>query len=340
MAEQSIPRSIFIGQLRRETLILPGNQVLLDVPGGNVVYAAVGHLGWEADSSPGIVARVGEDYPQTWLQDFSKRGLDIRGVRVLPEAIDLRSFSVYVDRTTRISDDPVRYFAQLGLPFPKTLLGYRAPRQVLDSRTQLSHASLRQADLPGDYLNAQYAHLCPVDYLTQTLMPAVLRQAGFTTVTLDPSPGCMTPIFWEDIPAMITGLTAFMPNEEEMRALFYSRSVDIWEMMAAIANYGCEFVVVKRGANGQLLYDAASRTKWELPAYPARMINPTGAGDAFCGGFLAGYRKTYDPLQALLYGNISASLVVEGNGPFFALDVLPGLPQARLEALRESARRV
>ena len=60
-----------------------------------------------------------------------------------------------------------------------------------------------------------------------------------------------------------------------------------------------------------------------------RVVNPTGAGDAFCGGFLAGYRETYDPLEAALCGNISASLVVEGSGPFYALDVWPGLAEAR-----------
>ena len=70
------------------------------------------------------------------------------------------------------------------------------------------------------------------------------------------------------------------------------------------------------------------------------MVDPNGAGDAFCGGFLAGYRLTYEPLQAALYGNIAASLVVEGNGPFFALDALPGLAGARLEALRQSVRRI
>jgi ribokinase len=70
------------------------------------------------------------------------------------------------------------------------------------------------------------------------------------------------------------------------------------------------------------------------------MVNPLGAGDAFCGGFLAGYRRTYEPLMAVLYGNISASLVVEGHPALYALDVLPGLPQARLEALRQSARKV
>jgi hypothetical protein len=88
------------------------------------------------------------------------------------------------------------------------------------------------------------------------------------------------------------------------------------------------------------LYDADRGRKWEIPAYPARVHNPTGAGDAFCGGFLAGYQRTYDPLEAVLYGNVSFSLVAEGEGPFYALDALPGLPQARLEYLRGSVREV
>jgi sugar/nucleoside kinase (ribokinase family) len=340
VVEGSTLRTIFIGQLLREFYILPGDEVLLDIPGGNLLYAAVGYLTWETDPPPGIVARVGEDYPQGWIQDFSQRGMDTRGVRILPEAIDLRSFFAFQDRATRVRDDPVAHFARLGMPFPKALLGYRAAQPTIDSRTQLKATSLRQSDLPADYLDAQYAHLCPIDYLTHSLMPAVLRQAGFSTVTLDPSPGSMTPIFWDDIPALITGLTAFLPAEDELRKLFHGRSTDLWEMMAGVAAYGCEFVVVKRGAGGQLLYDSTTRNRWEIPAYPARFWNPTGAGDAFCGGFLAGYLRTYDPLEAVLHGNISASLVVEGNKPFFALAVLPGLPKARLEALRETARKV
>jgi len=111
-------------------------------------------------------------------------------------------------------------------------------------------------------------------------------------------------------------------------------------MAEALAAYGCEMIVIKRGEGGQYLYDSAGRARWEVPAYPSRLVDPGGAGDAFCGGFLAGYRRSYDPLEATLYGNISASLVVEGTGPFYALDALPGLAQARLDALRQNVRRI
>jgi len=334
------PRFLVAGRITRQYLVLPSEKPVLDVPGGNVLYAAVGVSVWEPEPPPAIVARVGEDYPQEWLDGFERHGMDTRGVRVLPQAVDVRSLLTYTTRAVRSSEDPVALFARLGLPFPKELLGYRDGASNLDSRTQLQLTSLRQGDIPPDFLDASAAHLCPVDYLTHSLLPAVLRQAEFTTVTLDPSPGYMNPTFWDEVPALVTGLTAFLPSEEEIRTLFQGRSTDLWEMAAALAAYGCEIIVIKRGEGGQLLYDAVARTRWEITAYPARVADPTGAGDAFCGGFLAGYRRTYDPLEAALYGSVSASLVMEGTGPFYALDALPGLAQARLEAVRQAVRKI
>ena len=338
--DRVLPRFLIVGQLTRDYIVFPSGEALLDVPGGNALYAAAGLAVWEPEPPPAIIARVGEDYPQEWLDDFARRGIDTRAVRVLPQAIDVRSFTAFLDKTTRAHDDPVAHFARLGLPFPKSLLGYRSGSGALDSRTRMSVTSMRQGDIPSDFMDASVAHFCPLDYLTHSLLPAVLRQAEVTTVTLDPSPGYMNSTYWNDVPALITGLTAFLPAEEDLCALFQGRSQDLWEMAEALAVYGCEIIVIKRGERGQLLYDASTRTRWEIPAYPARLVDPTGAGDAFCGGFLAGYRRSYDPLQAALYGNISASLVVEGIGPFYALDALPGLAQARLDALRQSVRKI
>jgi sugar/nucleoside kinase (ribokinase family) len=334
------PRFLVAGQLRRNYVILPDGTARLDVPGGNALFAAVGLTVWEPDPPVGLVARIGEDYPQEWLESIRQHGLDIRGVHILPEAVDVRSFLAYQDRNTRSDEEPVVHFARLGMAFPKALLGYRNPASALDSRTRLLPYSLRQGDIPADFMDASAAHLCSLDYLTHSVLPAILRQAEFTTVTLDPSQGYMNPTYWDDVPALITGLTAFLPAEEEVRSLFHGRSTDLWEMAEALSAYGCEIIVIKCGERGQLLYDAASRSRWEVPPYPARVVDPIGAGDAFCGGFLAGYRRSFDPLQAVLHGNISASLVVEGSDPFYALDALPGLAEARLNAIRQSIRKV
>ena len=189
-------------------------------------------------------------------------------------------------------------------------------------------------------MHATGAHFCPLDYLTHSLLPAELRQSGFTTITLDPARRYMNPNFFDQVPSILTGLTAFMPSEDKLRELFRGRSDDLWEMAEALASYGCDIIIIKRAIQGQLLYDASTNTRYEIPAYPSREADLTGAGDAFCGGFLAGYRRSFDALEAALYGNISASLVIEGSGPFYALDSLPGLADARMDVIRQSVRKI
>lgn len=333
------PNYIFAGTLTRDYFITADGKPVIDILGGSLPYAAVGFKFWES-SPPGVIGRVGEDFPQHWLTDLQDHGIDIRGITILPEAIDLRSFYVYTDKTTRATGDPIPFFSQLGLPFPKELLGYKDKSKRICSRTAFSPTSLRRDDIPDDYKEATIAHICPVDYLTHSLMPAVFRQMGYTTITLDPAPGYMNPNFRNEVPPIFTGLTAFLPSEEDMRNLFQGQTDDLWEMADSIAAYGCEIIIIKRGARGQFILDAEAKKRWEIPAYNARIVNPTGVGDAFCGGFLVGYRQTYDPVEATLMGNVSASIVSEGVGAFFGLDVLPGLPQARLDHLRQTVRRI
>ena len=308
----------------------------LDTPGGNLLYAAAGLANW--DEGIGLVSRVGEDYPRAWIENFQQRGFDIQGINILPEPLDLRQFIAYSNLYTRHTNNPVSHFASRELQFPKALFGYKDPTSQEDRPEARTAHSLRPKDIPADYYHATGAHFCPLDYLTHSLIPALLRQSGFTTLTLDPARNYMNPNFFEKVPAIITGLTAFLPSEQKLRELFRGRSDDIWEMAEALAAYGCEIIVVKRAIEGQLIYDAGSKTRYEIPAYPGREKDLTGAGDAFCGGFMAGWRRTFNGLEAALYGNVSASLAIEGSGPFFSLDALPGLAQARLDVLRQSVR--
>lgn len=331
-------RYLFIGKIQRDYIIPPNQKAHLNIPGGNLLYAAAGFALWETDA--GLVARVGEDFPQEWLESIAQLGFDTRGIRILPETIDLRNFIAYQDADTPKNDAPVSSFARIGLPLPKSLLGYSPPTPQLDSKTQPNPFTIRIRDVPEDYLDAIAAHICPLDYQSHILLPTLLRQGHITTLTLDPASGYMDPIFWDEIPAIIKGLTALLLSEKKALALFQGRSNDLWEIAQTLAGYGCEIVVIKRGAQGQYVYDHYSRRRWSVPAYPVRVSDPTGAGDAFCGGFLAGYQKSYDALGATLYGNVSASLVIEGTGAFYALDALEGLAQARLEMLTGMVHKV
>jgi sugar/nucleoside kinase (ribokinase family) len=331
-------RFVIAGQLRRDYILLPEGKHYLDQPGGNALYTAAGLAVWETGC--GLISRVGEDYPDEWLEKIARKGFDRRGIHVLPESIDLRSFVAYPDLETANFDNPISHFARLGLPFPKSLLGYTVQPNQFDSRNIPKPLTIRHNDFPSDYLDATAAHLCPLDYLSHTLLPQLLRQGHISTITLDPSAGYMNPTFLDDLPVILGGITAFLPSEQKVRSLFEGKTEDLWEMAEALSNYGCEIIVIKRGMQGQYVYEHTTRSRWIIPSYSARVFDPTGAGSAFCGGFLAGYRNSYDPLEAALYGNIASSLVIEGSGPFYALDTLPGLANARLGSLRNMVRKL
>jgi len=337
--DQSIPiRFVIAGQLRRDYRLPPEGGPVLDAPGGSLYYATSGLAIWE--SGIGMVGRVSPDYPVEWIKRLQNYHLDTRGIHPVVEPVDMRFFCVYDDTGAAQNENPVGAFARSGHPFPKELLDYNFYLPGMDSRTRLSPLSTRLADIPSDYLDAAAAHICPMDYLAHSLLPPGLRQGHITTITLDPSAGYMNPIFWDDIPPILNGLTAFLTSEEKITNLFHGRSTDLWEMAETLSSYGCELIVIKRGPRGQYLFDGETRSRWVIPAYPGRVIDPTGAGDAFCGGFLAGWRSSYSPLQAALQGNISASLVMESSSAFYGLDVMNGLAQARMQALQDRVRTV
>lgn len=329
-------RLVFAGQLRRQYLLPPDGPPLLDAPGGNLLYTACGARLWAASAA--LLARVGEDYPHDWLRQFEQKGMDPHGIKILPGPMDLRSFMVYTDPNTFQRSNPVSHFARLGAAFPKGLLGYQPPSNDADSRIRSKSDSPKITDIPADYFLAKAVHLCPLDFLAHAQLAPAFRQAGVTTVTIDPGPGYMNGNFLNDLRALLQGITAFLPSEDEIRALFWGRTTDLWEMAETLGSYGVEIVVIKRGARGQYIYDHRSHKKWDAPAYPGRMVDPTGSGDAFCGGFLAGFMTAFDPLQAALYGNVSASLSLEGSGAFYLLDSMPGLAQARLQSLADIVR--
>lgn len=331
------PAFIFIGQLTRDYLLPPRGQPLLDSPGGNLLHAAGGFSVWR--KNPGLVSRVGEDYPRRWLKDLELRGWDITGIRVQPGMLDLRNFLAYSENFELTRMNPVPQFARRGVPFPRALLGYQPPEDGRPLPGKTDPATPLVSDIPSEYLDAGAFHLCPLELTAHQQFLDNLR-GSMRILTLDPGSGVMNPASQREVRSLVHGLTAFLPSLEEITSFFWGQTNDPWEMAAAIGDIGCEYVVIKCGARGQLLYDAGSRRRWEIPAYPARLADPTGAGDAFCGGFLAGYRRDYDALEGVLHGNVSASFAIEGSGPFHPLDVTPGLAEARLEALRGMVREI
>lgn len=331
-----------VGGLREDYALLYSGEARLRELGGSAVYAAAGAKVW----TPwvGIVARVGSNYPAAWLSKLRERGLDIEGVKVLPEAQDTRFFYAYQSLEGRSETDPAAHFARVGLPLPAELAGY----VPLSSRPldlgKFGPLAVRAGDVPTSYLHAHGFHFAPDEFMVHDTLPVRMRHQGIACITCDPDPRYMQPAMAEKVRTMVRGLDAFLPSETEARAFFATTPgappMELWQAAEAFGAMGTKVVVVKSGAHGQLVYDAEAKCKWHVPAYPAKVRDLTGAGDAYCGGFLVGLVQTHDPVDAAVRGAVSASIVIEGRGPFYALDSTPGLAEARAQALRELVQRI
>lgn len=331
-------RFVLVGGLNRDYLLPLSGTPQLDVLGGHLAYAAVGLA--VAGETAGLMARVDNRFPLSRLDRFAEMGFNLEGIKVIPQAMDARRFFAYADSSTIYSDDPVQHFSQRGLAFPVDLLSYQPHSPSISSRTAPLAQSVQISDVPEAYLEASAVHIAPLDYLTHMIIPSVFRQGQTTTLTLSSTPGYMTPSFWEEVPGLISDLTAFITSEGEIRNLFQGRSTSLEQMAEQLGDAGPEFILIRRQDSGSWLYDRSNHRHWMVPDYPARVVDPTGADDAFAGGFLAAYRQTYDPVESVLQGAIAASLVVEGSGVYYALDAMPGLVQARRSALRELIRQI
>jgi sugar/nucleoside kinase (ribokinase family) len=329
---------VTLGGLRQDYCITHDGQVYLGVIGGNAIYSAVGAKLWS--ESVGLVSRVGSDFPAEWLDELLRAGFNIDGITQLSEPINTCTFYAYLSPEVRIDTNPASHFLRINHPLPKALIDYRSSTEGQDNRDEFTPLAIRPNDLPIHLNTALGAHLAPAEYLTHTTIPFQLRELGVPIVTLDPSERYMNPSFKEELPIVISGLDAFLPSESEARAFFRSPEMDLFQMAKVFSEWGCRWVVIKRGARGQFLWDNDAKQGWQIPAYPARVKDVTGAGDAFCGGFLVGLEETKDAIEATLRGNISASLTIEGSEALFALEALPGLKEERLNTLRPYVKRV
>jgi sugar/nucleoside kinase (ribokinase family) len=94
---------------------------------------------------------------------------------------------------------------------------------------------------------------------------------------------------------------------------------------------GPRYVVLKKGEHGAFL--VGRDVRFALPAYPVEeVVDPTGAGDSFAGGFM-GYvaaQEDFEPpslRRAMVYGTVTASLCVQG----FGVEALRGATRAAID---------
>ena len=130
----------------------------------------------------------------------------------------------------------------------------------------------------------------------------------------------------------------YVANDQEARAL--SGEDNLIKAARGLRCRGPKMVLIKKGEHGVLFY--SDRFILSLPAYPTdKVIDPTGAGDTFAGGFMgylakAGRVSASTIKKALAYGTIAASFNVEAFGIEKTSRLTLGQVNHRLAKFREA----
>jgi len=141
---------------------------------------------------------------------------------------------------------------------------------------------------------------------SNTPFEAQKKLASLNTVSLDPG---MLYAGRDDIWELIDRTKILLPSEAEMKKLTglnYKKGVE------KVIAHGVEIVAVKLGEKGCYVTDG--RRKFKVPAISARVVDTTGAGDAFNAGFLYAFCRGYDIEICGIAGNFVAARCIEKLG--------------------------
>lgn len=230
----------------------------------------------------GIVAVVGEDFPDTYIDMLNKRGVDTRGLKKVPGG-----------KTFRWKG---RYDYDLN--------------QARTIETQLNVFSDFKPQIPEDYRDAPFIFLANIDPELQMEVLAQVRNPKLVA--------CDTMNYWiegkpDALKKLLKNVELLTINESEARE--FAKEPGLVKAARKILECGPKTLIVKRGEYGALMFNGKSI--FSAPAYPLEDIfDPTGAGDSFAGG-LIGYLANTNDLsdanirRAIIFGSVMASFNVE-----------------------------
>jgi sugar/nucleoside kinase (ribokinase family) len=246
-----------------------------------------------------VVSVVGDDFPEDTLDYLRRRGVNLEGLQVKKGE---KSFFW-----------AGRYHSNFN------------SRDTLD--TQLNVLADFDPVLPEVYRKSDYLML---GNLTPQVQMRVLDQLTHRPklVALD------TMNFWmdialDDLKKVLEKVDVLTINDEEARQLSGEHS--LLNASKVIHKMGPKYLIIKKGEHGALLFHRGQI--FFAPALPlAEVIDPTGAGDTFAGGFMGWIAKTDDTSfenmkRAVVYGSAMASFCVEA----FSIERLKGLTPAMIE---------
>jgi sugar/nucleoside kinase (ribokinase family) len=277
------PSIVLLGNLLVDDVVLGDGTTRMGQAGGAVLYNALGATLWGA--KPGLVSVAGDDYPAKVLEALRQRGADLTGVHRLSGS-GVRTWLLYEGRDRRL-------IHRLGCP---------THEQV----------SPQPGMIPAEWSGAPAFHLAPMPFNVQRTLVTSLRGNQRRFVSLDPHLA-VTEETLHDWREVLAGVDAFFPGEDEL--LLDGAQTNPERALARLVIGRLRFVVFKRGASGGILYDAQSERFHRWIARTGVVVDPTGAGDAFCAGFVLAHLEGFSVDACLQRAVVTASLAVEGWGP-------------------------
>ncbi len=257
----------------------------------------------------GMVGCVGDDVPGDWLGDLRNAGISLEGVSVLPGKT-FRWHGRYNEDMSIAETVELEFGVMEGF----------IPR------------------IPGDWRSSRYVFLA-------NSHPEVQMRVFEQIEAQDAVVVCDTIRHWisgfrDAVLEVVRRCRGVIINDEEVRLL--TGRGNLLDAAEALLGEGVEFAVVKKGEHGALL--ACRDGLFPLPAYPVRgVVDPTGAGDSFAGGFMGTLRMldSVDPdalRKAVVSAVVVSSFNVEGVGPAAVLAATVDDVRARVDAYRNMLR--
>jgi sugar/nucleoside kinase (ribokinase family) len=276
------PSLVLLGNLLVDDVVFSDGSTRMGQPGGAVMYGAMGAAIW--GTSVGCVSLVGTDYPVAMLDALEERRVDLTGVHRLPGP-GVRTWLLYEGQLRRL-------IHRLGCP----------------THEQVSPGP---EHIPPAWHSAPAFHLAPMPFAVQRRVLASLTGSGNRFVSIDPH----LPVTEEtlgDWREALADADAFFPGEDEL--LLEGTDVDPRGVLPRVASGRLRFIVFKQGARGGVLYDAREDRFHRWRARSTKVMDATGAGDAFAAGFISAHLEGLPISVCIDRGVVSASFAIETPG--------------------------
>ena len=294
-----------VGNLTIDDVVLPDGTTRMASVGGNSLYAALGARPWQP--SIGLVTRRGDDFPGDLPAELDKLGIASAGIVAVPGPT-VRNWVVY-----EANGD--RHWI------------YRTPRE------RSVEVAVQAGDLPDAWLfdgSAAVVHVAamPID-AAEAVVDTVRRKAPEALISLDTHEDYVAS-YRERLRALAARVDAFLPSRSELADLVgYD---DPLRALGELSKLPTPIIVIKMGAEGVLVWNRRRGALDEVPAAEGKVVDVTGAGDGFCGGFAAGLSLGDTPVQAAQRGVVSAAYAIASFGSLGLAAIQPEEAEARLKA--------